>query len=125
MAITETIEYKGYIGSVEVLEDDTYYGKVLGIEALVAYEGDTIEELIEDFHGAVDDYLAVCEAEGIEPEKATNTGIIDEFAEWLKTQTIGVDSEKRKILVAVSEENDLVWKDAIEVFKNMLTKAAS
>ena len=27
-------------------------------------------ELLEDFHQAVDDYLALCAAEGVEPEKA-------------------------------------------------------
>lgn len=125
MAINGTIAYKGYIGSIELQEDNTYYGKVLGIEALVAYEGDTAEALIEDFHGAVDDYLAVCEAEGIEPEVPQNTGIIDDFAAWLKSQTIGVDSKNSTILVAVPEGNDLVWRDAIEVFKTLLTKAAS
>ena len=35
-----------------------------------AYEGSTAAELIEDFHGAVDDYLALCREEGTEPEVA-------------------------------------------------------
>ena len=30
----------------------------------------TAEELLNDFHGAVDDYLAACEAEGTKPETA-------------------------------------------------------
>ena len=37
-------------------------GKVLGIRALISYEGTTAKELVEDFHGAVDDYLALCAA---------------------------------------------------------------
>ena len=28
------------------------------------------KELVDDFHGAVDDYLELCEAQGIEPERA-------------------------------------------------------
>ena len=65
------MEYKNYLGSVEFSEEDAlFFGKVLGVRALISYEGQTARELIEDFHGAVDDYLALCEAEGIEPERA-------------------------------------------------------
>lgn len=35
-----------------------YAGNVQKIKSLVSYEGDTLEELEEDFHGAVDTYLA-------------------------------------------------------------------
>ncbi|MBQ3683713.1 MAG: type II toxin-antitoxin system HicB family antitoxin [Succinimonas sp.] len=63
------IKYKGYVGSVEFSEaDNILYGKVQGIRSLISYEGTSVQELIEDFHGAVDDYLALCEEEGSEPE---------------------------------------------------------
>ena len=69
--MNNTIEYKGYVGSVEFSEEDAlFFGKVMGIRALISYEGENAHELIEDFHGAVDDYLQMCAAEGIEPEKA-------------------------------------------------------
>ena len=65
------MEYKGYVGTVEFSEKDMiFYGKVMGIRALISYEGTTAHELIDDFHGAVEDYLTLCEAEGKEPEKA-------------------------------------------------------
>ena len=35
----------------------------------ITYEGNTVAELIEDFHGAVDDYLLLCEEKGIKPKK--------------------------------------------------------
>jgi len=69
--MNNTMEYKGYVGSVEFSEKDgVFYGKVMGVRALISYEGTTAKELIDDFHCAVNDYLAVCEAEGKEPEKA-------------------------------------------------------
>lgn len=69
--MSNTIEYKGYVGSVEFLEaDGVFFGKVMGIRSLISYEGENAKELIADFHGAVDDYLAMCEAEGTVPEKA-------------------------------------------------------
>ena len=69
--MSNTMEYKGYLGSVEFSEaDGVFFGKVLGIRALLSYEGTTAKELVEDFHGAVDDYLALCAADGTQPEKA-------------------------------------------------------
>ncbi len=69
--MNNTIQYKGYLGSVEFSEEDgIFYGKVMGIRSLISYEGENAKELLEDFHGAVNDYLASCEASGKEPEVA-------------------------------------------------------
>ncbi len=66
-----TIEYKEYIGTVEFSEEDgVFFGKVMGIRALISYEGTNARELVADFHAAVDDYLEVCQVEGKIPEKA-------------------------------------------------------
>lgn len=51
----DSIEYKGYVGSVDFSEPDRlFYGKVENVRALVSYEGATIPDLIADFHDAVD-----------------------------------------------------------------------
>ena len=69
--MSNTMEYNGYLGSVEFSEEDgMFFGKVLGIRALVSYEGENAHDLVSDFHTAVDDYLAMCKAQGVEPEKA-------------------------------------------------------
>lgn len=69
--MNNTIQYKGYVGSVEFSEEDgIFYGKVMGIRSLISYEGETAKELLDDFHGAVDDYLETCHAECKEPEIA-------------------------------------------------------
>ena len=63
--------YKGYIGSVAFSEkDNVFFGKIEGINGLVNFEGESVTELTEAFHEAVDDYLAYCEDEGIEPDKS-------------------------------------------------------
>ncbi len=57
-----TMEYKGYIGSVEFSEEDgVFFGKVQGIRSLISYEGTNENELVKDFHEAVDEYLLECE----------------------------------------------------------------
>lgn len=64
-----TIEYKGYVGSVEFSEEDMCFcGKLLGIKSTIMYEGRNAKELLNDFHGAVDDYLNLCQRKNITPE---------------------------------------------------------
>ena len=69
--MNNTMEYRGYIGSVEFSEADAlFFGKVMGIRALISYQGENARELVADFHGAVDGYLELCAQEGVEPERA-------------------------------------------------------
>ena len=64
------MNYKGYIGSVEYSEEDgVLHGKVVGIRALISYEGKSVDEITKDFNNAVDEYLNFCAESGIEPEK--------------------------------------------------------
>ncbi|MCH5213922.1 MAG: type II toxin-antitoxin system HicB family antitoxin [Muribaculaceae bacterium] len=66
-----TLQYKGFLGSVEFSEaDGVFFGKIEGINALVNFEGESVKELTEAFHEAVEDYLVFCEEEGIEPHKS-------------------------------------------------------
>lgn len=37
---------------------------------MVNFEGQSVQELTEAFHEAVDDYLAYCEEEGVQPHKS-------------------------------------------------------
>lgn len=64
-----TMEYKGYIGSVEVSEEDgVFFGKVQGIRSLISYEGESYNDLRDDFHNAVHDYLAMCQEDKLSPQ---------------------------------------------------------
>ena len=68
--MNNTMVYKGYVGTVEYSEPDRILcGQVLGIRSLISFEGNTITELMDDFHGAIDDYLSLCESTGKEPER--------------------------------------------------------
>ena len=64
--IMNTMTYKGYLGSVAYSDKDkVFFGKIEGINGLVNFEGESVKELTKAFHGAVDDYLAYCDEEGI------------------------------------------------------------
>ncbi len=64
------LDYKEYIGTVNYsAEDDVFYGKVEGINDLVLFEGESVQELKDSFVDSVDDYLATCKELGKEPDK--------------------------------------------------------
>ncbi len=55
-----TMSYKGYLGSVAYSEkDQVFFGKIEGIKGLVNFEGESVKELTDAFHEAVDDYLDI------------------------------------------------------------------
>ena len=94
------IEYKGYIGSVEFSEKDgIFFGKVQGISSLISYEGSNAKELLTDFHGAVDDYLALCEEEGSSPEVAYKGSFNVRFK--------NKDIHRRAAIYAITHEQSL------------------
>ena len=70
----EYIHHKGYHGSVEYSEEDQCLcGKILGLKnSLILYEGNSLDDLKEDFKSGVDGYLDRCKMNGIEPEKPYN-----------------------------------------------------
>lgn len=66
-----TLKYKGYIGSVAYSEPDkVFFGKIEGIDGLVNYEGESVQELTDAFKEAVDDYLIFCEEHNVKPQKS-------------------------------------------------------
>jgi predicted HicB family RNase H-like nuclease len=64
------MEYKGYIGKVEVDDEaEILHGEVINLRDVITFEGRTVEELRQAFQDSVDDYLAFCAERGEEPEK--------------------------------------------------------
>jgi predicted HicB family RNase H-like nuclease len=66
-----TMTYKGYSAKITFDgRDNIFWGKVIGIKDSITFEGETVDQLTEDFHNAVDHYLADCKQEGRTPAKA-------------------------------------------------------
>ena len=68
--MANTIEYKGYLGSVEYShEDKCFFGKLEMIDDLVTFEANAADELETNFHTVVDEYLLTCKELQREPQK--------------------------------------------------------
>lgn len=64
------LEYKNYHAKIEFdKEDMLFVGEVFGIQDSINFHGRTIEELVENFHQSIDNYLEVCKEYGRNPDK--------------------------------------------------------
>lgn len=69
--MSNTIEYKDYIGSVEYSsEDRCLFGKIELIDDLVTFEATNVDELESNFQNAVEEYVLTCKQLNKKPQKA-------------------------------------------------------
>jgi len=89
-----TLKYKGYIGSVAYSEPDkVFFGKIEGIDGLVNYEGESVQELTAAFKEAVDDYLIFCEENNVKPQKS-----------YTGTFNVRISPETHRIIATLATE---------------------
>lgn len=68
--MTNTMIYKGYAASMIFdAEDKIIVGRVIDIDDIISFHGESIAEFEAHFHAVVDDYIAASEALGTQPEK--------------------------------------------------------
>ena len=68
--MSSLFKYGDFLGSVQYsVEDDIFFGKVLGIDDLVTFEGSSVRELKKAFKASVDDYIDFCRKQGRSPQK--------------------------------------------------------
>ncbi|MDR1553318.1 MAG: type II toxin-antitoxin system HicB family antitoxin [Prevotellaceae bacterium] len=69
--MNSVLTYKGFIGSVSFSADDNvFFGKIEGINDLVTFEGESVEELKQAFYYVVDEHIKDCERDKIPVEKS-------------------------------------------------------
>lgn len=64
------MSYKGYAARIEYSDEDgCLIGHIAAIRDIISFHGDTVAEIREAFHEAVDDYLEACERIRKAPQK--------------------------------------------------------
>lgn len=64
------MEYKGFLGVVEY--DDKariFHGEVINTRDVITFQGKSVDEIENAFKESIDDYLAWCQQNGVNPEK--------------------------------------------------------
>lgn len=69
--MTDKLTYKDFIGSVHFsTRDSVFLGKLEGINDLVTFEGESVQELKQAFEEAVEDYIDLCKEVNKDPLKS-------------------------------------------------------
>jgi predicted HicB family RNase H-like nuclease len=65
------LKYKDYIGdNIEYdSEGKIFTGEVLGLRTVLTFQGRTTDEVEKSFKETIDLYLAMCEEDGVSPER--------------------------------------------------------
>ncbi|NLY40154.1 MAG: type II toxin-antitoxin system HicB family antitoxin [Desulfovibrionales bacterium] len=68
--MNNTMIYKGYTAIVGFsAEDECLVGHIAGINDVLGFHADSVDEIRKIFHETIDDYLATCAQIGREPNK--------------------------------------------------------
>jgi predicted HicB family RNase H-like nuclease len=108
--MSQTMEYKGYSGSVLYsAADKLLHGRVVGIRDAITYEGTNVRSLEKNFKAAVDEYLRFCKEE----KKTPDTPFRGSF-----NVRLGHELHKRAALYAEEHDRKLnsVVHEALEQF---------
>ena len=98
------LEYKGYHTKIEFdSEDFILRGKIEGINDLINFECDNLQDIEKEFHEAVDDYLEFCKEVGKEPDK-----------EYKGTFNVRISPELHKKLAQVAFQNGDTLNASVE-----------
>ena len=64
------MEYKGYLGSVEYdAEAKIFHGDIINTRDVITFQGTSVDEIEQAFIDSIEDYIAWCNKDGVEPEK--------------------------------------------------------
>jgi predicted HicB family RNase H-like nuclease len=84
-----SMTYKSYTARVEYdNRDDVFVGRVLGLQSILSFEGNSVEALKSAFEEAINDYLQECQEKGLTPEKPASGKLLLRLAPELHGQAM-------------------------------------
>lgn len=69
--VKKLLSYRGYYGNIKYSPvDKALYGEVIRLpKAFISYEGNSLAELEQDFHNAIDAYIEACEINHVKSKR--------------------------------------------------------
>lgn len=81
------MSYKGFRAKIEFsVDDNVFFGHLLGIDDVVSFHGETVDELKRAFHDAVDFHIEVCEKTGKGAKKNYSGKLLFRFPNQLHAE---------------------------------------
>ncbi len=95
--------YKGYAARIEYSDDDVcFIGHIAGISDIVGFHAESVDELRNAFHSAVDDYIETCKKAGLNPKKPYSGKIMLRVSPELHAKIATIASAKNMSINALA-----------------------
>jgi predicted HicB family RNase H-like nuclease len=76
--MSNMLKYKNFVATVRYSEEDeSFIGRIEGIDSVVSFEGQSVEDLKSAFRDAVESYLDFCRRKGITEAQKSYTGVFN------------------------------------------------
>lgn len=99
-----SLTYDGYTASIHYSPaDEVFFGKLVGMNDLVSFEGTSVEALKQGMKEAVDDYIETCKTLGKSPEKSYK-GVFN----------VRVSSDLHKKIALLASQYDVTLNDFVK-----------
>ncbi|WP_019944009.1 type II toxin-antitoxin system HicB family antitoxin [Dyadobacter beijingensis] len=99
-----SLAYEGYTANIHYSSaDEVFFGKLIGVNDLVTFEGTSVEELKQGMKEAVDDYVETCKTLGKAPEKSYK-GVFN----------VRVSSDLHKKIALLASQYDVTLNDFVK-----------
>ncbi len=107
------MEYKGFKARVEYSADDeVFFGRLLGIEDIVTFEGKTVRELKKDMKEAVDFHIEICQRSGKAANKLYSGKVLFRLPSELHAKIAEAAARKGK---SINEWGKEILESAVKV----------
>lgn len=105
MSKSNTLRYRGYTTTIHYsTEDVVLYGKIDGINDLVTFNSINAIGIVDEFHKAVDEYIAICKHQGKDPDRP-----------YLGTFNVRIRPELHRQLSVMAKENGRTLNAEVEI----------
>ncbi len=106
------MNYKGFTAQVGFSDDDNVFvGRLLGIEDIVMFEGETVDELRKAFREAVDFHIEVCEKTGRKAKKSYSGKLLFRLSDSLHAEIAEAAARRGK---SINEWGKEVFEMAVK-----------
>ncbi len=109
--MSNVLEYKGFKAHLDFSADDgVFFGRLVGIEDVVTFEGTTVTKLKKSFKEAVDFHIEVCEKTGKDLKKPYSGKVFLRVPAELHSRIAEIAGAKGK---SINEWGTEVLEDAV------------
>jgi predicted HicB family RNase H-like nuclease len=110
--MNNTMNYKGFTAKIEFSADDkVFVGRLVGIDDIVMFEAETVEELNRAFEEAVDFHIEVCEKHGKKARKSYSGKVLFRLPDKLHAEIAEAATRRGK---SINEWGREVFETAVK-----------